>query len=66
MGIIEEDIFRQRRKNLSTLLRSSPFPREERIIVDTNCSLVLIRVSKKDLYGEIYSNIVVQKLMFGI
>ena len=61
VGIIEEDIFRQKGKNLSTLLRSSHFPREERIIVDTNCSLVLIRVSKKDLSGNIYSNIAVQK-----
>ena len=66
MGIIEEDIFRQKSKILSTLLRASPFPREERIIVDKNCSLVLIRVSKKDLSGEIYSNIEVQKLRFGI
>ena len=66
VGIIEEDIFRQKSKILSTLLRASPFPREERIIVDTNCSLVLIRVSKKDLSREIYSNIVVQKIRFGI
>jgi len=66
VGIIEEDIFRQKGKILSTLLRSSPFPREERIIVDTNCSLALIRVSKKYLSRDIYSNIAVQKLRFGI
>ena len=66
MGIIEEDIYKQKGKNLSTLLRSSPFPREERIIMDTNCSIVLIRVCKKDLSGDIYRNIAVQKLIFGI
>ena len=66
VGIIEEDIFKQKGKIISTLLRSSPFPREERMIVDKNCSLVLIRVSKKDLSGDIYSNEVVQKLRFGI
>ena len=65
MGIIEEYIFKQTGKILSTLLRSSPFPREERIIVE-NCSIVLIRVFKKDLSGDIYSNIGVQKLIFGI
>ena len=59
VGIIEEDIFRQKGKILSTLLRSSPFPREEIIIVDTNCSLVLIRVSKKDLSGDIYVGVAV-------
>ena len=66
MGIIEEDIFRQKGKIISTLLRYSPFPREEIIIADKNCSFVLIRVSKKDLSGDIYSNIGVQKLIFGI
>ena len=66
VGIIEEYIFRQKGKFISTLLRSSPFPREERIIVDKNCSLVLIRASKKDLSWDIYRNIVVQKLIFGI
>ena len=66
MGIIEEDIFGQKAKILSTLLRASPFPREKRIMVDKNCSVVLIRISKKDLSTDIYSNVTVQKLRFGI